>query len=66
MPFFLPNRGPGRLIIVEGIDGSGKSTQLATQRVPLGYSSVIVTARPLNQISELTTLFGTPSMVRMP
>jgi dTMP kinase len=27
--FFLPNRGPGRLIIVEGIDGSGKSTQLA-------------------------------------
>ena len=29
MPFFLPNRGPGRLIIVEGIDGSGKSTQLA-------------------------------------
>jgi dTMP kinase len=29
VPFFLPNRGPGRLIVVEGIDGSGKSTQLA-------------------------------------
>src|ERR1700730_1638057 len=29
MRFFLPNRGPGRLIIVEGIDGSGKSTQIA-------------------------------------
>jgi dTMP kinase len=27
--FFLPNRGPGRLIVVEGIDGSGKSTQIA-------------------------------------
>ena len=29
MPFFLPNRGPGRLIVVEGIDGSGKSTQIS-------------------------------------
>jgi dTMP kinase len=29
MPFFQPNRGPGRLIVVEGIDGSGKSTQIA-------------------------------------
>ena len=29
MQFFLPNRGPGRLIVVEGIDGSGKSTQIA-------------------------------------
>ncbi len=29
MPFFLPNRYRGKLIIVEGIDGSGKSTQLA-------------------------------------
>ena len=29
MPYFLPNRGPGRLIVVEGIDGSGKSTQIA-------------------------------------
>jgi len=29
VPFFLPNRGPGRLIVVEGIDGSGKSTQIA-------------------------------------
>jgi len=27
--FFVPNRGPGRLIVVEGIDGSGKSTQIA-------------------------------------
>ena len=26
---FLPNRFPGRLIVVEGIDGSGKSTQLS-------------------------------------
>jgi dTMP kinase len=29
MPLFVPNRFPGRLIIVEGIDGSGKSTQLS-------------------------------------
>ena len=29
MPQFLPNRYRGNLIIVEGIDGSGKSTQLA-------------------------------------
>jgi dTMP kinase len=29
MPVFLPNRGPGRLIVVEGIDGSGKSTQIS-------------------------------------
>src|SRR6476660_4904660 len=29
MQLFPPNRGPGRLIIVEGIDGSGKSTQIA-------------------------------------
>src|SRR5215467_9665846 len=29
MQLFLPNRGPGRLIVVEGIDGSGKSTQIA-------------------------------------
>jgi dTMP kinase len=29
MAYFLPNRYPGKLIVVEGIDGSGKSTQLA-------------------------------------
>jgi dTMP kinase len=29
MNLFLPNRCPGRLIVVEGIDGSGKSTQLS-------------------------------------
>src|ERR1700689_5678983 len=29
MPVFLQNRLPGRLIVVEGIDGSGKSTQLS-------------------------------------
>jgi len=29
MELFLPNRCPGRLIIVEGIDGSGKSTQIS-------------------------------------
>lgn len=29
MPYFLPNRYRGKLIVVEGIDGSGKSTQLA-------------------------------------
>jgi dTMP kinase len=29
MQLFPPNRGPGRLIVVEGIDGSGKSTQIA-------------------------------------
>ena len=29
MSVFAPNRGPGRLIVVEGIDGSGKSTQIS-------------------------------------
>jgi len=29
MNLFVPNRYPGKLIIVEGIDGSGKSTQLS-------------------------------------
>ncbi len=29
MPLFLPNRYKGKLIVVEGIDGSGKSTQLS-------------------------------------
>ncbi len=28
MPLFVPNRYRGKLIVVEGIDGSGKSTQL--------------------------------------
>jgi dTMP kinase len=29
MPLLLPNRHKGKLIVVEGIDGSGKSTQLS-------------------------------------
>ena len=29
MSVFVPNRCPGRLIVVEGIDGSGKSTQIS-------------------------------------
>src|SRR5690348_4001174 len=29
MQSLAPSRGPGRLIVVEGIDGSGKSTQIA-------------------------------------
>jgi dTMP kinase len=29
MPLFVPNRHPGKLIVVEGIDGSGKSTQIS-------------------------------------
>ena len=29
MPVLIPNRYPGKLIVVEGIDGSGKSTQLS-------------------------------------
>jgi len=29
MQTFMPNRCPGRLIVVEGIDGSGKSTQVS-------------------------------------
>src|SRR5450631_3397105 len=29
MSVFIPNRFPGKLIVVEGIDGSGKSTQLS-------------------------------------
>ena len=29
MPYFVPNRYRGKLIVVEGIDGSGKSTQIS-------------------------------------
>src|SRR5438445_11159728 len=29
MSVLIPNRSPGKLIVVEGIDGSGKSTQLS-------------------------------------
>jgi dTMP kinase len=29
MPLFVPNRFKGKLIVVEGIDGSGKSTQIS-------------------------------------
>src|SRR5258708_13739259 len=29
MPLFAPNRFKGKLIVVEGIDGSGKSTQIS-------------------------------------
>ncbi len=29
MPYFIPNRYRGKLIVVEGIDGSGKSTQIS-------------------------------------
>src|SRR5260370_35916793 len=29
MPLFSPNRYKGKLIVVEGIDGSGKSTQIS-------------------------------------
>jgi dTMP kinase len=29
MPLFMPNRYRGKLIVVEGIDGSGKSTQIS-------------------------------------
>ena len=29
MPLFVPNRAKGKLIVVEGIDGSGKSTQIS-------------------------------------
>lgn len=29
MPYFVPNRYRGKLIVVEGIDGSGKTTQIS-------------------------------------
>ena len=31
-PFMVPHPYPGKLIVVEGIDGSGKSTQLSLLR----------------------------------
>lgn len=39
---FLPNRYPGKLIVVEGIDGSGKSTQLALLRQWLTLQRFVV------------------------
>src|SRR5712672_3915944 len=45
MPLLVPNRHRGKLIVVEGIDGSGKSTQLSfvshwlrSQRVAVAFS----------------------------
>ena len=39
---FQPNRYPGKLIVVEGIDGSGKSTQLALLRQWLASKRFVV------------------------
>jgi energy-coupling factor transporter ATP-binding protein EcfA2 len=41
-PLFAPNRFKGKLIIVEGIDGSGKSTQLALLSQWLRSQSIAV------------------------
>ena len=41
-PLFVPNRFKGKLIIVEGIDGSGKSTQLALLSQWLRSQSIAV------------------------
>jgi dTMP kinase len=42
LPLFAPNRFKGKLIIVEGIDGSGKSTQLALLSQWLRSQSIAV------------------------
>ena len=45
----LTNPGPGRLIAIEGLDGSGKSTQVRLLSQQLGTSrSVYVTYEPTN------------------
>ncbi len=48
---FRPNRFPGKLIIVEGIDGSGKSTQLALLRQWLISKGLVVSFSEWNSSS---------------
>ena len=51
MPQFRPNLFPGKLIIVEGIDGSGKSTQLSLLSQWLRSKSLVVSFSEWNSSS---------------
>ena len=51
MPQFRPNLFPGKLIIVEGIDGSGKSTQLSLLSQWLRSRNLVVSFSEWNSSS---------------
>ena len=51
MPQFRPNLFPGKLIIVEGIDGSGKSTQLSLLSQWLRSKNLVVSFSEWNSSS---------------
>ena len=53
MPLLAPNRFRGKLIVVEGIDGSGKSTQLALRQRVLVLGNILLTRKqPSNTIQK--------------
>ena len=51
----LPNSGPGRLIVIEGSDGSGRSTQVLLLRDRLereGHATIDVGLRQSTLVSD--------------
>ena len=67
-PFTVPHPYPGKLIVVEGIDGSGKSTQLSLMRKWLDSqgSNVFFTEWNSSELVKETTRRGKKTKVLTP